>query len=37
VAWRVTAATEVPRTVEEHMIAAFCTAFGTRPFANLTN
>jgi hypothetical protein len=37
VAWRVTAATEVPRTLEERMIAAFCTAFGARPFANLTD
>lgn len=37
VAWRVMGAPEVPRTVEEHMIAAFCTAYGTRPFANLTD
>jgi hypothetical protein len=37
VAWRIIRSSEVPRTVEETMIADFVTDYRQRPFANLTD
>lgn len=37
VAWRVTGANEVPRTVERGMIAEFVRTYGQRPFANIAD